>query len=900
MTVFDRLVSLRPLLGSLLPADECCETLFNFVKLLKLESRALMPAISRRQPAGLGAGLQLRWFLLAEDEEAFTSAKWLVEVIVQNIPGFSPPWEIFIEDEDGAVREKLRQYLHSIHTATSLPGPEDYTRLRRDVLGFEITPELQEAVFSAPSAPAPKKKPLLKTSSLLVHQQETLNPLEGDFALLSKAYGDLVDGVRDKVQPGVLAQQAGDIANKLQRLQSSHANLCKQKSALIDERHALVTEKISNLKPTEMGYHSLLEMYQMYQTNLNIQRKAIEILEKLRIEVGRAAYYQDAARDLSFISDRIAGLYTVSLSFAVTGLLSVGKSTIVNCFTHQNLAPEATGPMTAIPTRYVHDPTAQEPLLFVPFFTQLNVLLNRLRDDNVRLTLEEIERSGGRLAALINRIRDKKGDRYTFQILREYRGEEVIREATRHIHDIFRLAVRDDFSETLYSSLPLDWSTRSLDSFLTVFLKFPGMELLDGLVVLSVVDTPGSNEDGVQKLNFIKVIRDTVNHCTFAAMVSNMKGLEATDFTELKDIFYDAKTTHRTGTMLVLTQGDTEEGWKATEAKNDTGKAAMVKRGCAVWDKKNQQLFAATDILPVSGLQMLTGSLMVQFIETNKRKPSYNSTGAEKKMVEEFLMLNTNMDPDYYEAYTVEKALHGAEALIAQSRMPEATYAMITRALRDGIPTLVDTTLASIKGWSTGFLKVLVSEHSRNTPDTAGAQFVKDAQVFQDKARDWIKTAKDLIDKEVSSLDLTFSSFLKKPANSTFFALLNELFNETYSGDPVVYKYLDIEYHEKAKRILLQEDSTRLQFATASEAKECIMGIHRVGASCFSPCCSLSPFLQSPSFLTGYEKGDGKVRDAEGTEEIRRYGEVQERIPGEGKGHPGECKHLPAVLCVSN
>jgi len=115
--------------------------------------------------------------------------------------------------------------------------------------------------------------------------------------------------------------------------------------------------------------------------NLNLQEEAIQKLEALYTSIAKnTSLFEvvNTSEELCFLNTQACDIIDMSFSAVVAGRINVGKSTVVNCITGENLCPQRITVMTAIPTNYVHDPTVKEPIMVVPFYRQLNHVVHEI------------------------------------------------------------------------------------------------------------------------------------------------------------------------------------------------------------------------------------------------------------------------------------------------------------------------------------------------------------------------------------------------------------------------------------------------------------------------------------------------------------------------------------------
>jgi hypothetical protein len=484
---------------------------------------------------------------------------------------------------------------------------------------------------------------------------------------LSKAYE-----VKDTLS---FDSHLSDMTQALQNL----VTIQRERRARRAARYREKVESLSVILPNLQGEMKIL--VETFLNHTDLHRRAVENLEHIYNAILSSSAYLNPAKELRLLDSLIGELYAISISLVITGPISVGKSTIVNCIVGENISPNRTQTMTAIPLRYLHDPTAETPKMLVPFADQLNVVLDKIRtitkeDPNIKALLRKTH-----LVKLLDAI--DQG----LEISSIYTGIPEIREASTNIHDLFRLAVDEEvFGTSLVVDLPLDWS-QGLDTYLTVNLKFPGLDILSGLVEFSVVDTPGINEDGVKKLRLDSTIRDTLQVCKYAVLVTTPTRVGSLELASLKSMFHEIKGTLKTPVMAYITFSDELVDRGGPDAKMNISNYLTAERG--------ERIFETSDIFLVLANRKVVGSHMLSFIEKHKRKPKLQGEDPEAEaLAKEWTHVAAFGDTpeeknEYYEGLSLASLVDRSKRLVALSNMNEPLHRMAREALANGIPTSV-------------------------------------------------------------------------------------------------------------------------------------------------------------------------------------------------------------------
>jgi len=367
-----------------------------------------------------------------------------------------------------------------------------------------------------------------------------------------------------------------------------------------------------------------------------------------------------------------------SVALIYIGLIKTGKSTIVDTIIGENVSPSRTAPMTAIPVRYVHDPNAKEPVMLVPFYSDLNRVVRAVKTIVATRGKEAILQQlfGVHLKALLEKI-DSGG----LEFRPQYSGSKDVLEASIDLHDLFRLAVQTTFPATLAAELPLDWS-RGLDSFLTVSIKFPDAFGVSSAVKLSVIDTPGVNEAGVERLNLGQVIVNAVDVCHYVAFTVQAQSYQSKDNTKLRRLISRISSSTRTPTLVLATNLDTLSS--SAESQEET-------RINIAYSLNDVNEYPRESVYFVSGKRKLVGGKMLDYLEKFGTKPSVTDQGGRnedeetRKMTRDFALFACQGDDeddrlDAYSGLTLDALKTRCQKLITSSQMKTPMDKMIKTA----------------------------------------------------------------------------------------------------------------------------------------------------------------------------------------------------------------------------
>jgi len=386
---------------------------------------------------------------------------------------------------------------------------------------------------------------------------------------------------------------------------------------------------------------------------------------------------------LLLLHNQIMQIFENSLAVIFVGLLKTGKSTIVDTFVGQNLCPIRLTPMTAIPIRYLHDPEREVPLLHIPFTTQLNLAIKKMKKlidergkQDVCLSLQS------HLQKLVDMIQDG------FLFEERYEGQKEIHWVTVTIHDLYRLAVQHNRFQNIYKYLPRHWNY-GLDSFLTVTLRLPCLGSRGKGLNFSIVDTPGLDEEGVKKLDLAKVILDSVELCHYVVFTLSPHSTSSTQNTIFRSLVRDIEQRRIIPTSVFVTQIDSLPN-PGEDLKSLCENLSRMLGGGMGEDFRN---YDPNKIYPVSGRQKLYADKMLRYLEKNGEPPLESDEDPEKRDFARDWALHTCQGFDEEEKCEMYKmmAREGAgrirakcETLLEISKMNPPTQTVLQTSLDRG------------------------------------------------------------------------------------------------------------------------------------------------------------------------------------------------------------------------
>jgi len=631
--------------------------------------------IHEMKPSGFSSSIKLGPFLSSPREDFRNGALYLIKTIYVTIPGFTK-WRQFVQvkiQNSSRVDRLLYDAFKDLTPASALPSPYFLKSLRNSLSRPVSLPEEDEEISLIYIAPKEDpdtffkqtKQDLSSVKSEIAGGEEKLLALEAHVRwFIERSSENKLFLFQSELQGGSDGDPQSSFVfsqSQLEEAMDFLVTIQEKKFALKKERfeqkrHAL-QKKNKELGPEAEA--ALEKDVQLLHSFLALLMKTKEVLLRHR-HLGN--YYTELCE-----LDRLLGdTLDVQISIAVAGLISVGKSTIINCLSGQNLAPKRQQTMTAIPTRYVHDPSAEEPLMLVPFSAQLNETAAQIRtyiqEKSLAKVNEEIR------TVHLRELLEKVSGGLEFHP--RYQGAGAIARASLEIQDFFRLAFDPVFPEEIPQQLPFGWC-RGLDHYLTVILRFSGLGPVSGLATLSLVDTPGIDEEGVQRLRFHDTLADALAVSNSAILVTTQDQFAAASMEPLRQLFFDARRRSNNSSIALITHGE-----KISKKIQENFMSDVVSSFKHVDEAgKPHALFTAEEVFLVSPSRMLIASQMKQHIHSGKGKPQEDSTDPfvshlASDWISTVAFGDTAEDKkEGYDSATPAEILKRCESLIESSKM---------------------------------------------------------------------------------------------------------------------------------------------------------------------------------------------------------------------------------------
>jgi len=365
-----------------------------------------------------------------------------------------------------------------------------------------------------------------------------------------------------------------------------------------------------------------------------------------------------------------------SVGVIFVGLIKTGKSTIVDTFVGDHLSPSRLEPMTAIPIRYLHDPTRNIPYMRIPFARQLNLVARKVQKIIRQRGKDSISAD---LPNYLSKLVEAIHEGLVFE--EEYEGHEAILSASTQVHDLYRLVVQEDLFPNLHRSLPLQWD-HGLDSFLTIVLNLPCMGKEGNGLKFSIIDTPGVNEAGVRKLDLTKVINDAVSVCHFVVFTLKPSENNALDNSIFRKMITNIHSSQAIPTIVLATQMDSLH-------QNQEQEQETLKNISLSLKSRSQEAYPIDHIHPVSGKRKLMATKMLQYIQRNSQKPQLKDPDpVARELAKEFALFAVDgMDEEEryenYEEMSKSSLEKRCQRLATRSNMEPPSNKIIKTSLKN-------------------------------------------------------------------------------------------------------------------------------------------------------------------------------------------------------------------------
>ena len=229
---------------------------------------------------------------------------------------------------------------------------------------------------------------------------------------------------------------------------------------------------------------------------------------------------------LAVLQENHTKLQNLDMVLAVVGTMKAGKSTTINAIVGREILPNRNRPMTALPTRIRHTRGQKTPVLQFIKCGPINALMKELRTKVEELKPETLQKrvvGDKHLATALKMLRTTKSAGQTHE------GEEQIFRFLAYLNDLVRLsaAFNVDFPFSEYTSI---------EDFPLIEVEFFHLAALDqvGMGRLTILDTPGFNEDG-QGAKLLPMMREQLEKATAVLAVLDYTQLNSESEGKLRE-----------------------------------------------------------------------------------------------------------------------------------------------------------------------------------------------------------------------------------------------------------------------------------------------------------------------------------------------------------------------------
>jgi len=734
-------------------------------------SLSLVAVVNDKGPSFFKETIPLHLFVLHPNLSFRVSALDCLRILVSLCPRFGK-WESCVDCSHPEVKSFLEGPLSQQHSTSSVPSLET---LSSRLLSF------------AEDAGKVKGRSSSSSSSLsgIDSISDQMDNIRIDTPLfiqddLRHVEGEMIQEGEKRILASIITEtsllrkarlaKSPELEARIKSLQASY-------QLLIDFHHQQQERKLQRLNQKIQGIKAKKEQmdaasWEKVDRNIKLQKRAIDALLKLyNLLAGLKSLigHVNISSELCFINQEISMMIDASFSVVVAGQINSGKSTVVNCITGRNLSPNRSTTMTAIPTNYVHDPSASEPVMVVPFFAQLNQVVAKIKSLISEVGLETLLEN---LDALyLRELIVQINEGLSFQD--KYKGGQEIMKMSILIHDLFRLAVHQNLADLISSYLPLDWS-EGLERYLTIYSPFYGLNHLSDLVSFSIIDTPGINEAGVVKLNLRQMIKDTLGVAAYAALVARYSDIQADGSADLKNFFFSAKSRYNTPMVAIVTHWD-----QRSPTPDDKENAAAL-----LTNRSTGAGFSEDQIFLVSAKKMFISRKMLQFLDGSGKPRPDDPNQEVKDFVRDFIIFGGKGSDDeekeeWYAEVEEEELRKRTQRLEKNSFMTELLEQLTATALDEGLSILVKRCSQKTKEGIENFMKRFQSNSSLKELEVAMALAQKDIarlKVLQGELStlltNTLTSKKEATDSMMNHMKLEVESLFQRgirPLNVPFF-----------------------------------------------------------------------------------------------------------------------------------
>jgi len=573
-------------------------------------------------------------------------------------------------------------------------------------------------------------------NSLLSSKEPVIVSLDSEerLPLLQKMHEEVLDKIKQNDYPGFTEK-----LNALYNQQKTWQEEAKQKM-----------EHLWEAEDEDYGAKGALQTHQKDVVDM-LERHQKVYVDALNI-FAKAEFYQGMreAQHILELHNQILQLCENSVALFFFGNSNVGKSTIVNGMLGSHLSPMRSEPMTAVPVRYLHDPSLSEPTMKIPFHQQLNQVVREIKLFIEQKGFDAVKPSFNR--GTLSNFLDKINEGLEFVPL--CKGEEEVREAFVCLHDLYHMVTQRVFPASLLKHLPLSW-TREVHNFVTVNLNLTNLLIppkLAKTVKLSIVDTPSMNDEGMRKLELENSVLKASEFCHVVSLLMTHWKKDATPF---KEKMIECQHDTFTPNLVIVTH---------CENMNQLD-AAGTPREVANLLRFEEKVYPEEQVRMVGGKRYLLSKLLLNELDRTGKKPPADHHLFEDWILDAMKGMNETEKIDSYNRLTIESLRSACEKMMENSKVPKLHQILINTIMHQSTYLSANKAIQNtirISKKTVNLLEQIISKHQLG-PDLIIETYVEHFQrvIFginevRNDLREQLKTLRTI-------LEISIQQYLEEP-----------------------------------------------------------------------------------------------------------------------------------------
>ena len=316
---------------------------------------------------------------------------------------------------------------------------------------------------------------------------------------------------------------------------------------------------------------------------------------------------------LSVLSNEIDKVDELEMVIAVVGTMKAGKSTTINAIVGQEVLPNRSYPMTALPTLVTHKKECFVPTLS---FQKREPIIAMSREVSKKLKSSGDKKNRGfHNRSEAKEVVEKIIEDGELQIKENYQGQEEIFNFLRLLNDLMRLA------KELKVDPPYE-EYETVDDFPKIEVEFSHLKESKGDTNgrLSILDTPGPNEYGTSD-KFKRIFQNQLSKASAVLLVVDYTQIGSTAGGDVRDEIDKMSEVLINNTYVLLNKFDNHSD------RNDAPKEKIIK------DFSEQLMkgrISEERIFPVSALSGFLANLILRDLKAG------NDIDPEGEWVAEF------------------------------------------------------------------------------------------------------------------------------------------------------------------------------------------------------------------------------------------------------------------------